>query len=242
MADQPGSDDGQAAVAAQPGSGDSSQRANAPEPNCAGAQEGAECWKETANQPGCYVWDDYLQPSQTVEWSGSCPGGIADGQGTMTWSSDKGPREYSGTLSDGKLQGRAVVRYPDGGVQGGSYVNGKRHGRWLSYGRDSDGNEYAREATFTNGERQQDWEGYSGDACEDNCKIIDVSPGGDLGEAINRARRLTNDPIRARRYENDDGTEGYGVYNVQCLNDCQTTSQRAKAEYIRRVKAELGIN
>lgn len=59
--------DGGQTVADQPESDEGSQRADAPEPNCAGAREGAECWKETANQPGCYVWDDYLQPGQTVE-------------------------------------------------------------------------------------------------------------------------------------------------------------------------------
>ena len=40
--------DGGQTVAGQPGSDEGSQRAGAPEPNCAGASEGAECWKETA--------------------------------------------------------------------------------------------------------------------------------------------------------------------------------------------------
>ena len=37
-----------------------------PEPKCAGAPEGAGCWKVPANKPGCHVWDSYLYPDQAV--------------------------------------------------------------------------------------------------------------------------------------------------------------------------------
>ena len=41
-----------------------------PEQLCADKSKGAECWKELTGQPGCYVWDDYLIPDQTVTWTG----------------------------------------------------------------------------------------------------------------------------------------------------------------------------
>ena len=33
---------------------------------CTGQPKGAECWIELSNQPGCYVWNPYLQPDETV--------------------------------------------------------------------------------------------------------------------------------------------------------------------------------
>ena len=58
------------------------------EPNCAGKPEGAKCWKELANRPGCYIWDGHYIPTQTVAWSGSCSAdGVAVGKGTADWKS-----------------------------------------------------------------------------------------------------------------------------------------------------------
>ncbi len=101
-------------------------------PECAGAAKGTACWKDVANRPGCRVWVYHHIPNQTVTWSGTCSGGVADGQGTLEWSG--GGEETStgtGTLSSGKRHGRWVVRYSDGAVDEGPYVDGKKHGRWV---------------------------------------------------------------------------------------------------------------
>ena len=53
---------------------------------CAWQPEGAECWKELANRPRCYVWNGYNFPNAivTVIWTGECSGGLAHGEGTLT--------------------------------------------------------------------------------------------------------------------------------------------------------------
>ena len=100
---------------------------------CAGKPQGAACWMELANQPGCYVWNDYLMADETAAWPGECSGGMAQGAGTLTrvWGDGKNILEFTGRLQDGKKHGRWVLRYADGGVQEGSYVDGKKHGRWV---------------------------------------------------------------------------------------------------------------
>ena len=101
-------------------------------PKCAGMGKGAECWKETANRRGCYVWDTYLRHDQTVTWSGVCANGIAAGRGTLVWTRQgKSGGEGTGTLARGKKHGRWVLRFPNGVVAEGPYVNGKGQGRWV---------------------------------------------------------------------------------------------------------------
>lgn len=90
------------------------ERTEAPAPKCAGMGEGAKCWLELANKPGCYVFNPNYKPPETATWSGACSGGFAAGRGTWRWRSSVGPGEATGTLVDGKLYGRWVVRW-DGG-------------------------------------------------------------------------------------------------------------------------------
>ena len=35
-------------------------------PQCAGMSEGAECWTEIANKPGCYLLNPYYSPPEKV--------------------------------------------------------------------------------------------------------------------------------------------------------------------------------
>ena len=51
---------------------------------CAGKPQGAACWMELANQPGCYVWNPNLQTDETAAWPGECSGDMAQGTGTLT--------------------------------------------------------------------------------------------------------------------------------------------------------------
>ena len=83
---------------------------------CAGQSRGAECWKELANQPECYVWNPYFHPDETVTWTGKCAGVLAQGTGTLilAWDSGKGTTE--GCLRGGKKHDRWVFRKADGSV------------------------------------------------------------------------------------------------------------------------------
>ena len=106
------------------------------EPNCAGKPEGAKCWKELANRPGCYIWDGHYIPTQTVAWSGSCSAdGVAVGKGTMNWKSSDWSASQAVTLVDGKRHGHVVIDYPDrGDVWEGPFVNSVRHGHLVKRG------------------------------------------------------------------------------------------------------------
>ena len=58
--------------------------ASGPEPRCTG-QPGPACWMETANQPGCHVWNPNPAADETVTWSGPCVDGKASGRGEVVW-------------------------------------------------------------------------------------------------------------------------------------------------------------
>ena len=105
------------------------------DPTCAGQPEGAACWMELANQPECYVWNDYLATAETATWTAECSDDLAQGTGTLkwvwVWDSGQETVESIGRLQGGKRHGHWVMRFPDGGVSEGSYVEGKEHGHWV---------------------------------------------------------------------------------------------------------------
>ena len=123
------------------------------EPNCVGAGEGSECWKEFSDEPGCHVWDSHHYSDQTVTWSGLCAGGVIVGEGTLVWTRDGESTESTGTVSEGRRQGHWVVRSADGGGQEGTFVDGKRQGHWVMRSADGGG----QEGTFVDGKRQGHW-------------------------------------------------------------------------------------
>ena len=101
--------------------------------SCPGQPKGAACWMELSNQPGCFVWNPYLQPDETVTWAGGWAEGRAQGTGTLKWVWDGGQAtaEDTGRLQAGKRHGQWVLRTANGSVQEGPYVEGKRHGVWV---------------------------------------------------------------------------------------------------------------
>ena len=101
-------------------------------PKCAGMSKGAKCWLELANKPGCYMFRSYYRPPETATWSGACAGGVAVGRGTWGWKAHDRSGEATGTLVRGKLHGRWVWRWANGGVSEGPYVDGKMHGPWVN--------------------------------------------------------------------------------------------------------------
>ena len=76
----------------------------------------SECWIEVANQPGCQFWLGDPTPSLRADWSGECSQGLAEGRGTVTWRSCFWD---NGNCMPVKTE------------QSGSFLNGKRHGRWI---------------------------------------------------------------------------------------------------------------
>ena len=122
---------------------------------CKGQPEGTPCWMELANQPGCYVWNSYFQPDETVTWTAACAEGLAQGTGMLTeaWDGGKKAKEKTGRLVKGKAQGRWAYRDQDGTVAEGSYEAGKRHGRWIE--RLADGT--VQEGSYEAGNRQGRW-------------------------------------------------------------------------------------
>ena len=80
-------------------------------PKCAGRQR-ADCWLELANRPGCYKHNLTYFPRAKLNWSGACAGGVAVGNGTVSWKRGKD------SLTE----------------TGGTMIRGKRHGKWVEQG------------------------------------------------------------------------------------------------------------
>ena len=73
------------------------------------------CWMKAENHDNCYIWNSFVRDEETVTWSGQCRAGKSHGRGKATW----GWRYYG---DDGDITLNANNT--------GSYVNGKKHGRW----------------------------------------------------------------------------------------------------------------
>ena len=135
-----------------PGSGVAPVPAEVARNKCEGKEEGAVCWKEIANRPGCYLLDDYYA-GQTVTWSETCRGGVAEGEGTLVWTTEGKSNSHTGSMNAGERHGRWVIRFPNGTVSEGPYENGEPHGRWVI--RSADG--AVNEGLYENGKRHGRW-------------------------------------------------------------------------------------
>ena len=123
------------------------------EPKCEGLRNGAECWKELADRPGCFVWEDNLNVVQTVTWSGECNNGVGDGYGMLVWVDKKIAYEQEATLVNGKRNGYSTSRGSNGDVMDGSYVDGKAHGYWFFSIRDK----FEAEGPYVEGKQHGFW-------------------------------------------------------------------------------------
>lgn len=126
-----------------------------PDQICVGQPEGTACWMELENQAECYVWNGQLKEDQSVTWSGACVGGLAHGEGSLTWvwGENKSVRTAIGLLQDGQRHGRWVFRWPNGAVSEGSFVDGQQHGLWVE--RLANGSVF--EGPFVSGQRHGPW-------------------------------------------------------------------------------------
>ena len=125
-----------------------------PDETCAGQAAGVACWMEISQRPGCYVWNPFPQPGETVTWTGACAGGKAQGTGTLTWVYDGGVETGTGgRLVDGKFNGHWVMRNEDGSVSEGPYVDDERNGYWVT----RLANGAVEEGPYVNGVRHGRW-------------------------------------------------------------------------------------
>ena len=120
---------------------------------CAGKPAGSACWMEIAQRPECYVWNENPQPADSVTWTGECAGGLAQGTGTLTWTSDGNQQTETGRLQNGTYNGYWVIRFPSGQIQEGPYVDGEQNGHWVL--RFADGG--VSEGPYVNSERNGHW-------------------------------------------------------------------------------------
>ena len=101
-------------------------------------------------QTGCAVWNPFPIPNESVSWTGSCPGGIAQGFGAVYWFKDGQPLSRGGgTYRDGRLSGQGTTTWHDGTKYVGAYLDGK----WSGHGTLTrpDGGKY--EGAFREGKR-----------------------------------------------------------------------------------------
>ena len=95
------------------------------------------CWKRLSNRPECYLLvPNFDTRDWPLNWSGSCSGGIANGQGKLSRLDDRLSMsvEDAGMLVDGKKHGLWIGRRTadfSNTFYFYTYVNGKTHGPWL---------------------------------------------------------------------------------------------------------------
>ncbi len=144
------------------------------------AEEGR--WQKLENNPGCFVWNAYPQPNETVTWSGACVDRMAQGRGAQVWRylEDKEWKEskYTGEMKDGKKHGYGVLMWADGGRYEGEWKDGKEHGHGVMvWGPDTEwaGDRY--EGGMENGKTHGRGTYYfaNGDKCEGGWKDNSLS-------------------------------------------------------------------
>ncbi len=96
---------------------------------CAAKPTGSDCWKALDDQKRCFVWTRG-SGDETLTWTGKCKQGIAQGQGTLTYTWPEEHVAGEGKLVNGKQDGYWVWRVSNGIKEEGKYTHGQRIGRW----------------------------------------------------------------------------------------------------------------
>jgi hypothetical protein len=82
-----------------------------------------------ADPKGCKVSNPNGLPKESFTWSGDCPGGYAEGRGTLSWFLRGKPNGiYRGELRGGIADGQGVFEYPSGEHYEGGFVQGRYEG------------------------------------------------------------------------------------------------------------------
>ena len=111
------------------------------------------CWLKVENHDDCYIWFDRIRQEMTVTWSGQCRAGMPAGRGKMVVES---PVPVAG----GGLYG-SILR----GIEIGSFVDGRQHGRWrkeIMPVPNESGFFTIEEGSYINGKRHDEWTHRSG--------------------------------------------------------------------------------
>jgi hypothetical protein len=79
---------------------------------------------------GCWVWNQFPRPNETVSWSGGCePTGPATGSGILEWHQSPGWERYEATLRFGKLSGQGKFTSSNGNRYEGEWRDGLKNGQ-----------------------------------------------------------------------------------------------------------------
>jgi hypothetical protein len=82
------------------------------------------------DKKGCKVSNPNPKPEESVEWSGKCVEGYADGKGLLQWYvNGAASTRYEGTVQHGQLSGRGKLTMPDGATYDGQWLAGKQDGK-----------------------------------------------------------------------------------------------------------------
>ncbi len=78
---------------------------------------------------GCKVWNPHPQSNETVNWSGGCVNGLAQGRGSLQWLNNNKPYEKDqGEWNEGRQSGRGTQDWSTGRCDG-ELVNGEPQGQ-----------------------------------------------------------------------------------------------------------------
>lgn len=85
----------------------------------------------TIGRGDCRVVNPNPRPNERVEWSGTCKGGFAQGEGVLEWYiGDVLSSRYRGTLADGRPDGTGDYEFLQANARyEGEFREGKRHGQ-----------------------------------------------------------------------------------------------------------------
>lgn len=77
----------------------------------------------------CKLWNPNPIANESITWSGSCPDGIAQGQGIVQWFLNGVPKDrYEGQVEAGKQHGSGVATYKNGVRIEGQFRDGQPYG------------------------------------------------------------------------------------------------------------------
>ena len=132
-----------------------------------------ECWLEVSNIPGCHAFNRYWGV-ETFTWSGGCESGRLSGNGREVWRRNGSDIFGEGQYVDGKRHGHWVSKWSDGKGEEGPYVDGKKHGRWVETQPDSSGwVGGVEEGPYVDGKRHGHWVSKSSDGQGEEGPYVD---------------------------------------------------------------------
>jgi hypothetical protein len=93
---------------------------------CAGASAQTD---QYIGKPDCLILNPWPVANESVQWSGNCNNGYAEGSGILRWRvKDQAGSRYEGSLLRGRKHGQGIMQARDGTLYRGNFVNGNLHG------------------------------------------------------------------------------------------------------------------